>query len=40
MKSHKYWSLGALFFIALYGHVHLFWSQTGFSKEEKNNQTK
>ena len=59
MKSHKYWSLGALFcmlgciysgikksmtahkyfclfFIALYGHVHLFRSQTGFSKEEKN----
>ena len=25
-----------LFFIALYGDVHLFRSQTGFSKEEKN----
>ena len=58
MKSHKYWSLGALFCmlgciysgirksmtahkyfaysIALYGHVYLFRSQTGFSKEEKN----
>ena len=59
MKSHKYWSLGALFCmlgafnsgikksmtahkyfayssLLCMGIVHLFRSQTGFSKEEKN----